>query len=190
MLYSTPKRLIQFKMPSLHWKIYSQECLGTLTCVSTLRRCFRSAAADHDEHQVSQPSESLVLPKGLHQGGDVLLGVGAAHGQNGRLVGVPQVLTDLLQYQTSSDSWKSQPRRTNDIPNSFLTCTGVVGLVHAQGWNKLDILLCQQVCSCCDEAEVVGQERGRGCSPSILEARVGPQSHELQSHTGQTVSAM
>ena len=55
---------------------------------------------DHDEHQVGQPSESLILPKGLHQGGDVLLGVRTAHGQDGWLVGVPQVLTDLLQYQT------------------------------------------------------------------------------------------
>ena len=82
----------------------------------------RRAATDHNEHQVSQPSESLVLPKGLHQGGDVLLGVRAAHGQYGWLVGVPQVLTDLLQYQTRSNSLHSNPGHYNDIPNLFLTC--------------------------------------------------------------------
>ena len=54
---------------------------------------------NHDEHQVGQPPQGLVLPKGLHQGGDVLLGVRPAHGQDGRLVGVPQELADFLQPQ-------------------------------------------------------------------------------------------
>ena len=53
--------------------------------------------ADHDEHQVGQPPQGLVLPEGLHQGGDVLLGVGPAHGQDGGLVGVPQEFADFLQ---------------------------------------------------------------------------------------------
>ena len=51
---------------------------------------------DHDEDQVGQPSQGLVLAKSLDQGGDVLLGVRPAHGQNGGLVRVPQELADLL----------------------------------------------------------------------------------------------
>lgn len=57
------------------------------------KSCWR---ADHDEDQVGQAPQGLVLPKGLHQGGDVLLGVWPAHGQDGRLVRIPQELADLL----------------------------------------------------------------------------------------------
>lgn len=55
----------------------------------------------HNEHQVGQLLEGLVLPKRLDQGGEVLLGVGARHGQDDRLPRVLQELEDALQPRMS-----------------------------------------------------------------------------------------
>jgi hypothetical protein len=51
----------------------------------------------HDDHKIGQLLQGLVLPKGLDQGGEVLLGVWARHGQDHWLPRVLQELEDALQ---------------------------------------------------------------------------------------------
>ena len=58
----------------------------------------RQALAHHDEYKVGQFAEGGVLPEGLDQGRNVLLGIRARHGQDGRLARVAQEPEDLLQH--------------------------------------------------------------------------------------------
>ncbi len=91
-----------------------RECLHN-TCTHGIQTCpFRYVASnehggggsqtDHDENQVGKTTQGLVLPKSLHQCGEILLRVWPAHGQNGGLVRVSEELANLLQAARASRS--------------------------------------------------------------------------------------
>ena len=76
---------------------------------------FTSTATHHDEHQVGQLPQGAVLPKGLYEGGDVLLGIWAAHGQDGWLARVAQETSDLLQEREVEISQCDVPQGTQKL---------------------------------------------------------------------------
>ncbi len=52
--------------------------------------------AHHDEDQVGNLPQCVVLPERLHKGRDVLLRIWPAHGEDHRLAGIPQESCNLL----------------------------------------------------------------------------------------------